>query len=138
MAGEINSTNVVISNGSGVIVGQMEATVTYNGAPIDISNKSNGDNVTLMAGQLSGKQLQWAGSIVYNTDTQYQKVRADSLVGTHDTYTFTYPSGGSTNESFSASFMPNGLSDSLPMGDKVTTSITFLSSGAITHVPYAA
>ena len=37
MAGEINGTNVVISNGTGVIVGQMEATLTYNGTPIDIA-----------------------------------------------------------------------------------------------------
>ena len=31
MAGEINGTPVVISNVSGVIVGQMEMTLTFNG-----------------------------------------------------------------------------------------------------------
>jgi hypothetical protein len=138
MAGEINGTDILVENSTGVIVGQMEGTLTYNGTPIDISNKSNGDNVTLLDGSLAGKQLQWAGTIVYNTDLQYQKVRNDSLVGTMDTYTLTYLSEGATDESFSAQMMPNGLSDAIPHGDKVSTSITLLSSGTITHTPYAA
>ena len=137
MAGEINGTNVVIENGTGVIVGQMEGTLTHNGTPIDISNKSNGDFVTLLDGELAGKQLQWAGTIVWNTDAQAQKVLNDSITGTQDTYTITYPSAGNTtDESFTALMTPNGRADSLPHGDKLSTSITFLSSGTITHVPY--
>ena len=135
MSGEINGTAIVLSNGSGAIVGQMEGTLTFNGTTIDISNKSYLDNVTLLDGELSGKQLQFAGTIVYNDDTQYRKVRTDSQVGTQDTYTITYVSPATTDESFSALMVPNGLSDALPHGDKVSTSITFLSSGVITHVP---
>jgi len=138
MANEVNGTAVIIANGTGTIVGQMEATLTYNGTPIDISNKSNGDNITLLDAELAGRQLQWSGTIVYNDDAQYLKVRADSLIGTQDTYTITYPTTGATDESFSASMVPNGLSDALPHGDKVATTITFLSSGTITHVPFAA
>ena len=134
MSGEINGTNIVLENGTGDIVGQMEGTLTFNGSPIDISNKSYLDNVTLLDGELAGKQLQFAGSIVYNDDTQFRKVRADSLSGTQDAYTITYDSNATTDESFSASMVPNGLSDALPHGDKVSTSITFLSSGVITHV----
>ena len=126
MAGEINATNVVVSNGTGVIVGQMTMTLTYNGTPIDISNKSAGDFVTLLDANLAGKQLQISGDIVYNSDTQYRATRAASLTGTQDTY---------TDESFSALMVPNGLSDALPHGDKVSTSITFLSSGIVTHIP---
>tara|TARA_R110000751_G_scaffold231717_1_gene332968 strand:+ start:140 stop:556 length:417 start_codon:yes stop_codon:yes gene_type:complete len=135
MSGEINGTNIVLANGSGSIVGQMEGTLTFNGSPIDISNKSYSDDVTLLDAELAGKQLQFAGSIVYNDDTQFRKVRADSLTGTQDDYTITYVSNATTDESFSAKMTPNGLSDALPHGDKVTTSITFLSSGVITHVP---
>ena len=40
MAGEINGTKVLIKKDGSTIVGQMEATVTFNGTPIDISNKS--------------------------------------------------------------------------------------------------
>ena len=135
MSGEINGTGIVLVNGTGAIVGQMEGTLTFNGSPIDISNKSFLDNVTLLDGELAGKQLQFAGSIVYNDDTQYRKVRADSISGTQDTYTITYASSATTDEAFTALMVPNGLSDALPHGDKVTTSITFLSSGVITHTP---
>lgn len=135
MSEEINGTNVVISNGTGDIVGQMEMTLTFNGTPIDISNKSFDDWVTLMDGQLAAKQLQISGSIVYNDDTQFRKVRADALSGTADDYTLTYVSGATTDESFSCSMIPNGLSDALPHGDKITTTITFLSTGVVTHVP---
>jgi len=135
MSGEINATDVVIANGTGTIVGQMEMTLTFNGTPIDISNKSAADFVALLDGELAGKQLQISGTIVYNDDTQYRKVRADSLAGTQDTYTLVYVGPATTDESFSASMVPNGLSDALPHGDKVSTTITFLSSGVVTHVP---
>jgi len=137
MSGEINGTNVIISDGTGAIVGQMEMTLTYNGTPIDISNKSAGDFVQLLDGELSGKQLQMSGTLVYNDDAQYRKVRADSLVGTQDTYTVTYTSDATTDEEFSATMVPNGLSDALPHGDKVSTTITFLSSGTVTHTAAA-
>jgi len=133
MAGEINGTPVVVKKGGSEIVGQMEVTVTYNGTPIDISNKSALDNVTLLDAELAGKQLQISGTIVYNSDTVYRAVRAASLTGTQDTYTIEYVSDATTDESFSASMVPTGLSDSIPHGDKVSTSLTLLSSGVITH-----
>ena len=138
MSGEINGTNVVIEDGTGVIVGQGEFTLTVNGTPIDISNKSNGDFITLLDGEQSGRQLQFSGTVVYNNDAQYRKVRADALVGTQDTYTITYTgSGAVTDEAFSGTFVPNGLSDALPHGDKISTTVNFLSSGAYTHTPAA-
>lgn len=137
MSGEINGTKVLIKKDGTTIVGQMEATVTFNGTPIDISNKSQGDWVTLLDGELAGKQLQISGTLVYNNDTVYRQVRADALTGTQDTYTVEYTSDAATDEQFSASFVPNGLSDALPMGDKVTTSITLLSSGTVTHTAAA-
>ena len=138
MAGEINGTNVVISNGSGEIVGQGTGTLTWNTTPIDIGNKSNGDNVTLLDGEGAGKQLQYACDFVYNTGAQYQKVNNDSISNTMDTYTITLPSAGTTDESYSALMMPTGLSVAVPHGDKLTSSITFLSSGPVTHTPYVA
>jgi predicted secreted protein len=137
MSGEINGTKVLIKKDGSTIVGQMEATVTFNGTPIDISNKSQGDWVTLLDGELAGKQLQISGTRVYNSDTVYRQVRADALSGTQDTYTIEYTSDATTDEAFSATFVPNGLSDALPMGDKVTTSITLLSSGTVTHTAAA-
>ena len=135
MSGELNGTNIVIENGTGEIVGQIESTLTVNGSLIDVSNKSYQDFITSLNGELSGKQIQIATTIVYNDNAQYEKVRLDALNGTQDTYTMTYVSAQTTDESFTGTFTPNGLSDSVPHGDKVSSSITFFSSGAYTHTP---
>jgi len=133
MAREINGTNVILSDSVGNIVGQMETTVTYNGTPIDISNKTVLDNITLLDGELAGKQLQFSGTIVYNDDARYRNMRADALTGTQLTYLMTYDGAQTTDEVLSAKFVPTAMSDSIPHGDKVSTSITLLSSGVITH-----
>ena len=57
MSGEFNATNAVLVKNGSTIVGQMEFTLTHAGEPIDISNKSYDDFVTLLDGELSGKQL---------------------------------------------------------------------------------
>lgn len=129
MAGEINGTNVLIKKGANNgadIVGQMEFTLTHAGSPIDISNKSYADFVTLLNGELSGKQLTFAGTLVYNSDTTYRDVVTASFNGAIEQYSLVWPDG----YYITANFMPNGLSDALPHGDKVATTMNFLSSGS--------
>jgi len=138
MAGEINGTAIVLNNTTGAIVGQGDFTHTFGGTPIEIGNKSYGDAVTYMDGELSGKQHVFSGEFTYNNDTQFRKVRADALSGTQDTYTLTFVgSGSATNEAFTGSFVPTGLSDSIPQGAKVATTISFNSSGTVTHTAAA-
>ena len=55
MAGEINGTAIVLNNTTGAIVGQGDFTHTFGGTPIEIGNKSYGDAVTYLDGELSGK-----------------------------------------------------------------------------------
>ena len=98
MAGEINSTNVVIQNGTGEIVGQGSGTLTWANNLIITSNKSNGDAVTAMDGEGSGKQLTYACEFVWNTEAQFQKAHTDSISNTADTYTLTLPSVGNTTD----------------------------------------
>lgn len=138
MAKELNGTLVVVNNTTGEVEGQGDFTHTFGGTPIDISNKSNGDNIVYLDGQLSGKQHVFSGDFTYNSGAQFRKARADSLSGTQDTYTLTYTgSGAVTDESFTGLFVPTGLSDSIPMGAKVTVSMSFNSSGPVTHTPAA-
>ena len=133
MAGEINTTNTLVQNSSGVIVGQGAFTHTYGGTPIEISNKSYGDNVTYLNGELSAKQHVFSGEFIYNNDPQFRATRAATFAGTQDTYTLTYVgSGTTTNESFTGSFTPNALSDSLGVGEAAKTTLTFSSSGVVT------
>jgi hypothetical protein len=112
MAGEINTTNTLVQNSSGVIVGQGAFTHTYGGTPIEISNKSYGDNVTYLNGELATKQHVFSGEFVYNNDPQFRTTRASTFSGTH-------------------------LSDSLGAGEAAKTTLTFSSSGAVTIVPAA-
>ena len=81
MAGEQNGTTVIIQKGSpgADIVGQGEFTVTYGGEPITFENKSAGDWVLRLDGELSGRELVLAGTLTYNSDTVYRDVKADAL-----------------------------------------------------------
>jgi len=133
MAKELNGTAIVLNNTTGEIVGQGDFTHTFGGTPIEIGNKSYGDNVTYLDGELSAKQHVFSGQFTYNNDAQFRKVRADSFTGTQDTYTLTYTgSGVVTDESFTGLFVPTGLSDGIPQGAKVTTDLSFNSSGVVT------
>lgn len=134
-SGEVNGTACIVQNGTGEIVGQGSLTHTYGGTLIETSNKSNGDAVTYLEGENATKQHIFAGDFIYNDDVQFRAVRADILSGSSDTYTLTYVSDATTDESFSGTFFPTGLSDSLGMGAAVTTTIAFNSSGDVTHVP---
>lgn len=134
-SGEINGTACVVVNGTGEIVGQGTMTHTYGGTLIETSNKSNGDAITYLEGENATKQHIFAGDFTYNDDTQFRKVREDVLSGSSDTYTLTFVSSATTDESFSGTFFPTGLVDTLDMGAKVTSAISFNSSGDVTHVP---
>ncbi len=138
MAKELNGTLVVLNNTSGEVVGQGDFTHAYGGTPIEIGNKSTGDNIVYLDGQGATKQHVFAGDFTYNNDTQLRKVRADTFSHTLDTYTLTFTGSGTvTDESFSGSFMPNALTDTMPQGVKVSTAITFSSSGVVTIIPAA-
>jgi len=133
MAQEISGTAILLNNTTGAIVGQGDLTHTFGGTPIEIGNKSYGDTVVYLDGELANKQHVFSGEFTYNNDAEFRKVRADAFSGTQDTYTFTYTgSGVTTDESFTGSFVPTGLSDTIPKGAKVATTLSFNSSAAVT------
>lgn len=133
MAGEINGTNIMIQKGATPvdIFGQMEATLTMNGAPIDISNKSAGDFVLMLDGSVTSQQIVIAGTLIYNVSADYEAIMAEAFVGTQDDYLITFTGG----ESYSGKFAPSGISVSIPHGDKVSSSFTLSSSGTVTRTP---
>jgi predicted secreted protein len=132
MADEQNGTKVVIRKTAtpSEIIGQMELTHAINGTPIDISNKSAGDDVLLLDGEVSSQQHVFSGNMVWNSDTNYQTMLTESLTCTQDDYDVVYP--GATPVEFSGKFTPSGISISSPHGDKVTSSFTLSSSGPVT------
>jgi len=130
MAGELNGTLVIIEDSVGEIVGQGELAITYGGTPIDISNKSYQDWITLLDDELAAKQVVATGTFVYNSDAQYKLLRTNSWAGTHGTYTINF---GATGETLTGIFFGKVDSDAAPHGDKVTSAVTFSSSGVVTR-----
>jgi len=131
MAGESNGTTVIVQKSStpADIVGQGEFSVNYGGEPITFDNKSAGDWVLRMDGELSGREVVISGPLTYSSDQSYKDVRADALAGAQDDYTLTFPNG----EKVEGKFMPHGMSDTLPRGGAIVTTLTFSSNGAVTH-----
>jgi hypothetical protein len=134
MAGEINGTKVVLTKDGTTIVGVGEATMTFAGTPIDISSKSTGDFVVMLNNELAAKQVTIALTLNYNSSADFRQMRTDSRSGTQATYSLVYTSDAATDESITGTFVPTGLSDAMPMGDKVTSTVNLMSSGAPTFV----
>ena len=133
MAGEINGTNILIQKGSSPteIFGQMEATIAFNGTPIDISNKSRGDFVAYLDSEAAGKQMVITGTMIYNVSDNYEAIILEAQNCTQDDYTVAFPGG----ESYTGKFTPSGISVAVPHGDKVSTSFTLSSSDEYTRTP---
>lgn len=134
MAGEQNGTQCLLyrfdaggSDADEVLVGQLELTRTFTGTPIDISSKSSNDWVTLLATELAGKGNSITGTIVYNNDAEYAQFRLDSQSGTIREYMLDFT--GNPDDELRFDGIPHGLSDALPVGDKVSTSFTITSTG---------
>ena len=134
MAGEINGTKIILMKDGTTIVGVGDATMTFAGTPIDISSKSTGDFVVMLNNELSAKQVTIALTLNYNSSADFRQMRADARTGTQATYSLIYTSDATTDESITGTFVPTGLADAMPMGDKVTSTINLMSSGAPTFV----
>ena len=135
LPGALNGTTCLVYKGvagTEALMGQMEFSVTYGGTPIDVSNKSAGDWICFLDGEGAGKQVVISGSLIYNSDASYEAVKAEAFSFTTDDYSFKFTP---SDEALSGIFMPNAMSDSVPQGDKVSTSITFSSSEEVVRTP---
>lgn len=101
------------------------------GAPIEITTKLDNDFVTLINGELAGKGQSITGTIIYSNDAELETMRSLAQGGTSATFKLDFT--GSDSDAVFFVGIPNGLSDSIPMGDKVSTSITILSLGIVSH-----
>lgn len=129
MAGELSGTNVLLyrqgSSGFEDIMGQLEITTTYTGSPIDVSNKSFGDFVTLLDGELSTKQVTLSGNMVYNGDSAFQQMRQDRYNATQVRYRLDY----NGEKAVVLTGMLDSKSDSLPQGAAAQMAFSIASSG---------
>lgn len=131
MAGEQNGTRCLLFRNDGVddkvLVGQMELTHTLGGAPIEISNKSLGDYITYLNGELSTKGRTVAGTLIYSNADEFRTLRTQSMGGEIVEYMLDFTGIEADEVRFYG--IPHSPNDTLPQGDKVTTSITISSVG---------
>ena len=132
MSGERNGTQALLCRVNGasdlVIVGQVELTNTFNGAPIEITTKSNNDFVAYLDGELSTKGRTISLTCTYNNNAEFERLRSKAESGEIESYVIDYTTLDVDRVEFNG--IPTQLSDNLAQGDKVTTSVSILSVGA--------
>lgn len=131
MANELNGTTCLLKWAVGVdmfdIAGQMEVTSSVLGNAIDISTKSDDDFIKLLNGELASKGVSVTGNIIYSSNAAFESIRNLAINGTAAAFYLDFT--GSAFQSIAFFGIPTAMSDSLPVGDKATTSITILSLG---------
>lgn len=133
---ELNGTSVVLitsptvgGDPSTVIFGQLEITSVTTGTPIDISNKSFGDFVTLLDGSSASNGFTVTCNFIANTATSYKQMRD------RDRTRLIYPyiiEWGAYRKKFFA--MVSAVSDTAPHGDAASCSVTLQTSGPFEDV----
>ena len=136
MAGELNGTDCVIAldvadNATFVAIGGLTTNgLTLNNTPIDITNKSTGSWRTLLGSNSAGEGLQAmsiTGEVVFNSDAAFVAMKQMALDKTIKALEI--DRGGSA---VTGDFMIASYAETSPDNDKVTATVTFESSGAIT------
>ena len=134
MAGELNGTTVVLVTYDGAnnvtVFGQLEVTKTRSGTPIDISNKSFGDNVALLDGALASDGYQISGNFIFNTEDTFLLMRNDSVNGKSRSFILE----GLTGQRWRYQCQITGVGDTFPHGAAAATSLTLTSTGAPTKL----
>lgn len=135
MANELNGTTCLLKWAVGVnefdIAGQMEVTSSVLGNAIDISTKSDDDFIKLLNGELAAKGASITANIIYSNNAAFESIRDLAVNGTAAAFVMDFT--GSAFQKITFVGIPTAMSDSLPVGDKVSTSITILSLGPVVY-----
>ena len=132
MSGELNGVKALLLIGDGLgnygeIIGQVELTDTFNGSPIDISNKSIGDFVTYMNNELSTNGLNISGGLIYNNAFAYRAFRGRQQSRLITDFKLSFNAEDTT--SLYVTGIITEISDNLALGDKVITNFNIMSTG---------
>lgn len=132
MAGELNGGLCLLKVGDQAtgtaIIGQGDATLTHNGAPIELNNKSTGGWRVNLDGSLSTRSVDIALNVTFNDDADLETLLTNAFSGTAGTYTFDF-----IDYSYSGSFTPVVNTETASKDVAVEIAMTFLSSGVITR-----
>lgn len=134
MANEINGTTCLLYRKTGpttytALVGQLEISATVLGNAIDVSSKDDNDFVKLIPDELGGKGQNVTGNIIYSSDAEFRAMRELAIAG--DSAKFKIDFTGNDVDAIYLIGIPTSMADALPIGDKVSTSLTILSLSTV-------
>jgi hypothetical protein len=114
-----------------LIAGQLDGTMTINGAPVEVTNKANGGNITYLNSFVAGKQVAFAGAFTLTQETVQDTIKAAIESGTQIAGVVESGIGGEKwqCETWSVS----GRSDSAGVNGVSQMSVTFSTSGAFVY-----
>ena len=110
------------------IVGQGDATVNHNGAPIELNNKSTGGWRVNLGGSISTRSVDIDVEFTASDDASYEALVAAAFAGTAATYTMDF-----IGYYYEGTFTPVISTESAAKDSAATISVQFQSSGEITR-----
>jgi hypothetical protein len=114
-----------------LIGGQLDGTMTINGAPVEITNKANGGNITYLNSFVAGKQVAFAGVFTLTQETVQDTIKAAINSGTQIAGVIESGIGGEKWQCDTWSVA--GRSDSAAVNSVSQMSVTFSTSGAYSY-----
>lgn len=110
------------------IVGQGDATVNHQGAPIELSNKSSGNWRVNLDGSISTKAIDIDVPVTASDDASYETLVNAAFTGTAGPYVFDF-----VEYYYEGTFTPVLQSESAAKDSAVEATIQFQSSGEVTR-----
>jgi predicted secreted protein len=116
------------------IVGQGDASLTHNGAPIEISNKSTAGWRENLDGSTSTRSLDIDIEFTTSDDTSFETLVTDAFAGTVGEYTMLFTDVlGTSGYYYEGNFTPVISSETASKDTAATVSVQFMSSLEITR-----
>lgn len=119
------------SGSEATVAGQLDGTMTKNGAPVEVTNKANGGKVTYLDGFVAGDQVAFAGTFTLTAETVQNTIKAAIESGTQIPAVVETAIGGEKWQC--DTWVVTGRSDSAAVNGVSQMSVNFMTSGAFTY-----
>ena len=134
MAGSNDYVLKMGASGSEVTVsGQLDGTMTMNGAPVEITNKASGGYIEYLADFVAGKQVSFAGTFTLLAEADQLTLKNAIENGTQIAGIVETGTGGESWQCDTWSI--SGRSDAAPLNGVPQMSLTISTSGVYVYTP---
>jgi hypothetical protein len=134
MAGSNDYVLKMGTSGSEVVVsGQLDGTMTMNGAPVEVTNKASGGYIEYLPDFVAGKQITFAGSFTLLAEADQLTLKNAIENGTQIAGIVETGTGGESWQCDTWSI--SGRSDAAPLNGIPQMSLTISTSGIYDYTP---